>query len=138
MVTVTSLATFFRHKFTASIVLITSLCKNQTSWEMKIFNPPFKFCMQLGTPGEMHKNALFKGRSTLVAMVTTAACSRPGTSFSYKNVKKVNCLFLYLMLNKTLQIGKTVPLCRSFDNPKEGHFCPSYWGENNSFPEGPN
>ena len=36
----------------------------------------------------MHKNALFKGRSTLVAMVTTAACSRPGASFSYKNVAK--------------------------------------------------
>ena len=29
--------------------LRTSLCKNQTSWKMKIFNPPFKFCMQLGT-----------------------------------------------------------------------------------------
>ena len=54
---------------------------------MKIFNPPFKFCMQLGAQG-MHKNSLFEGRSTLVAMVTTAACSRPGTSFSYKNVKK--------------------------------------------------
>ena len=36
----------------------------------------------------MHKNALFKGRSTLVAMVTTAACSRPGATFSYKNVAK--------------------------------------------------
>ena len=46
----------------------------------------------------MHKNALFKGRSTLVAMVTTAACSRPGASFSCKNVakKRVKCLFLYL------------------------------------------
>ena len=38
--------------------------------------------------GGMHKNALFKGCSTLVAMVTTAACSRPGASFSYKNVAK--------------------------------------------------
>ena len=37
---------------------------------------------------EMHKNALFEDRSTLVAMVTTAACSRPGASFSYKNVAK--------------------------------------------------
>ncbi|CAH3164138.1 unnamed protein product [Pocillopora meandrina] len=36
----------------------------------------------------MHKNALFKGRSTLVAMVTTAACSRPGASFSYKKRRK--------------------------------------------------
>ena len=32
--------------------------------------------MQLGTQGGRHKNALFKGRGTLVAMVTTAACSR--------------------------------------------------------------
>ena len=52
------------------------------------FQPPFKFCMQLGTQGGMHKNALFEGGSTLVAMVTTAACSRPGVSFSYKNVEK--------------------------------------------------
>ena len=44
--------------------------------------------MQLGTQGGMHKNALFEGGSTLVAMVTTAACSRPGVSFSYKNVEK--------------------------------------------------
>ena len=36
----------------------------------------------------MHKNAHFKGRSTLVAMVTTAACSGPGASLSYKNVTK--------------------------------------------------
>ena len=56
----------------------------------------------------MHKNALFEGGSTLVAMVTTAACSRPGVSFPYKNVakkKRVKCLFLYLKLNTTLQIG---------------------------------
>ena len=36
----------------------------------------------------MHKNGLFKGRSTLVAMVTTAACSRLRASFSNKNVAK--------------------------------------------------
>ena len=36
----------------------------------------------------MHKNSFFKGCSTLVAMVTTAACSRPEASFSYKNVAK--------------------------------------------------
>ena len=54
----------------------------------------------------MHKNALFKVCNTLVAMVTTAACLRSGASFSYKNVaKKVKCLFLYLKLNKTFQIG---------------------------------
>ena len=36
----------------------------------------------------MHKNALFKGCSTLVAMVTMAACSRLGASFSYKMSQK--------------------------------------------------
>ena len=38
-------------------------------------------------------------------MVTTAASSRPGALFSYKNVAKKECLFLYLKLNTTLQIG---------------------------------
>ena len=41
-------------------------------------------------------------------MVTTAACLRSGASFSYKNVakkKSLMCLFLYLKLNTTLQIG---------------------------------
>ena len=86
--------------------LRTSLCKNQTSWEMKIFNPPSNLRAVKHSEG-MHKIALFKGRSTLVAMVTTAAYSRPGASFSYKNVakKRVKCLFLYLKLNTTLQIG---------------------------------
>ena len=36
----------------------------------------------------LFKNAPFKGCSTLVAMVTTAASSRPGALFSYKNVAK--------------------------------------------------
>ena len=45
-------------------------------------------------PRGMHKNALFKSRSTLVAMVTTATCSRPGASFSYKNVAKKMFIFL--------------------------------------------
>ena len=44
----------------------------------------------------MHKNALFKGRSTFVAMVSTAACSRPGASFSYKNVAKKSEMFISL------------------------------------------
>ena len=61
----------------------------------------------------MQKNALFEGVSTLVAMVTTAAYSRPGASFSYKNVakKRVKCLFLYLKLNTTLQIGTSNIYC---------------------------
>ena len=68
---------------------------------------PIQILHAVRRSGGMQKNALFKGRSTLVAMVTTAACSRPGASFSYKNVakKRVKCLFLYLKLNTTLQIG---------------------------------
>ena len=40
-------------------------------------------------------------------MVISAARLRSGASFSYKNVakKRVKCLFLYLKLNTTLQIG---------------------------------
>ena len=51
-----------------NLKLRTSLCKNQTSWEIKIFNPLqiLHAVRHLG----MHKNALFKGCSTLVAMVT--------------------------------------------------------------------
>ena len=68
-------------------LLRTSLCKNQTSGEMKIFNP-LQILHAVRHSGGMHKNALFKGCSTLVAMITTAACSRPMASFSYKNVAK--------------------------------------------------
>ena len=68
--------------------LRTSLCKNQTSWEMKIFNP-LQILHTARRSGGMHNNALLKGRSTLVAMVTTAACLRPRVSFSYKNVAKI-------------------------------------------------
>ena len=71
-------------------LLRPSLCKNETSGEMKIFNPPSNFSCSWHSEG-MHKNALFKGCSPLVAMVTTAACSRPGASFSYKNVVKKEC-----------------------------------------------
>ena len=56
-------------------LLRTSLCKNQTTWEMNIFNPPSNFACSWAL-------------CTLVAMVTTTACSRPGASFSYKNVAK--------------------------------------------------
>ena len=43
-------------------------------------------------------------------MVTTTACSRPEAS--YKNIakKRVKCLFLYLKLNTTLQIGTSIIL----------------------------
>ena len=63
------------------IHLRTSLCKNQRTQEMKIFNP-LQILHAVKHSGGMHKNPLFKGCSTLVAMVTMAACSRPEASFS--------------------------------------------------------
>ena len=35
----------------------------------------------------------------------------------------------FLKAKTTPHVSKTAPLCRSFDNPKQGHFCPSYWGQ---------
>ena len=46
--------------------------------------------------GGIHNNAIFKGCSTLVAMVTTAACPRPGASFSNRNVAKKSEMFISL------------------------------------------
>ena len=82
-----------------NFLLRASLWKNQTSWEMKIFNP-LQILHAVRHSGGMHKNALFKGRSTLVAMVTTAACSRPGASFSYKTSEKKSEMFISLSQTK--------------------------------------
>ena len=57
----------------------------------------------------MHKNALVKGCSTLVAMVTTNACSRPGASFSYKNVAKKEWN-VYFSISSEIQYYKLVLL----------------------------
>ena len=76
-------------------LLRTSLFKNQTSLEIKIFNPPLKFCIQLGTQGDAQK-CPFKGCNALVAMATATACSRPGAPFSYKNVAKKSEMFISL------------------------------------------
>ncbi|CAH3122944.1 unnamed protein product [Pocillopora meandrina] len=58
----------------------------------------------------MHKNALFKGRSTLVAMVTTTACSRPWASFSYKNISRLqlfsNDIRVYQCIFRGLRIAQ--------------------------------
>ena len=62
---------------------------------MKIFNP-LQILHAVRRSGGMHKDALFKGRSTLVAMVTMAACSRPRASFSYKKVAKKSEMFIFL------------------------------------------
>ena len=75
--------------------LRTSPCKNQTSWEMKIFNP-LQILHAVRRSGGMYNNALLKGRSTLVAMVTTVACWRPRASFSHKNVAKKIEIFISL------------------------------------------
>ena len=54
-----------------------SLCMNQTYWEMKIFNL-LQILHALRYSGGCTKNVLSKCNSTLVTMMTTAACSRPG------------------------------------------------------------
>ena len=59
--------------------------KNSGKWK---FSTPLQILQAVRRSGGMHKNALFKGCRSLVAMVTTAACSRSGASFSYKNVAK--------------------------------------------------
>ena len=55
----------------------------------------------------MHKNTPFKGRSTIVAMVTMAAYSGPRATFfiQKRRKKRVKCLILYVKLNTILQIG---------------------------------
>ena len=84
---------------------------------MKISNP-LQISHAVRHSEGMHKNALFKGRSTLVVMVTTAACSGPEASFSYENVvKKSEMLFLYLKLNTTLQIGTSTIHRNTFNFP---------------------
>ena len=91
---------YFRNSSTVSslielLILRTSLSKNQTSWEMKI-STPLQILHAVRHSEGMHKNALFEDRSALVAMVTTAACSRPGASFSCKNVAKKSEMFISL------------------------------------------
>ena len=54
---------------------------------MKISNP-LQISHAVRHSEGMHKNALFKGRSILVVMVITAACSGPEASFSDENVVK--------------------------------------------------
>ena len=73
--------------------LRTSPCKNQTSWGMKISNP-LKILHAVRRSGGMYKNTLYKSRSTLVAMVTAAACSRLRASFSHQNVAKKSEIFI--------------------------------------------
>lgn len=88
------------------------LCKCYSSVRIKHlgewkFLTPLQILHTVRHSEGMHRNALVKGCSTPVAMVTMAACSRPGASFSYKKYRKrsVKCLFVYLKLHATLQIG---------------------------------
>ena len=86
--------------------LRTSCCKNQTSWEIKIFNPPFKFCTQLGTQGGCTKKAFLKVAAVLCHGNNGCLFEAWGLIFIQKRRKKrAKCLFLYLKLNTTLQIG---------------------------------
>ena len=60
---------------------------------MKIFNP-------LGGGEGGGKKKPFLKVAALVAIVTTAACSRPGASFSYKTSEKKSEMFISLSQTK--------------------------------------
>ena len=48
-----------------------------------------------------------------------------------------NRIISNLLKAKTIpHVSKAVPLCRSFGNTKEGHFCPSYWAKTTHFQKG--
>ena len=65
---------------------------------LRKFSTPLQILHAGRHSGGMHKNALFKGRSTLVAMVTTAAFRGLGPHFhtktSQKRVKEKNNLLV--------------------------------------------
>ena len=61
------------------------------------FSVPLQILHAVRHSGEMHKNALFKGCSTLVAMLTTTACSRPGPHFLTKTSQKKSALLPYIV-----------------------------------------
>ena len=67
-------------------------------WKLK-FSTPLQILHAVRHSGGMHKNALLKGCSTLVAMVTTTASWRPVASFSYKNVAKKRMKFFFSTLS---------------------------------------
>ena len=99
----------FKHRFLDNVtfsehVLVSNL-KNKSLKESNIlgnenFQPPLQILHAVRHLGGMHKNAFFKGCSTLVTMVTTTACLRPGASFSYKNVAKKSAMFISLFQAK--------------------------------------
>ena len=70
------------------------------------FQPPYKFCMQLGTQGGCIKMRFLEVAALCCYGNNGCFYEAWGLIFIQKRCKKrVKCLFLYLKLNTTLQIG---------------------------------
>ena len=73
---------------------------------MKVFNPPFKFCMQLGTQGDAKKYPFLRLQHSCCRGNNGCLFEARGLIFIQKRRKKrVKCLFLNPKLITTLQIG---------------------------------
>ena len=86
--------------------LRTSLCKTQTSWEIKIFNP-LRILHVVRQSGVCTKMPFLKVAALLLPWQQRLLVQGLGPHFHTKTSqkKKVKCLFLYPKLNTTLQIG---------------------------------
>ena len=70
------------------------------------FQPPFKFCMQLGTLGECTKCPLQRLQHSCCHGNNGSLFEAWGLIFRQKRRKKiVKCLFIYLKLDTTLQVS---------------------------------
>ena len=82
--------------------LRTSLCKNQTSWEMKIFNP----LQILVLRWDAQKRPFKRSQHSCCHGNDGCLFEAEGLIFIQKRRKnRVKCLFLCLKLNTTLQNG---------------------------------
>ena len=86
-------------------MLRTSLCKNQTSWEMKIFKPPSNFAYSQALRGGAQKCPFKRLQHSCFHGNNGCFFEAWGLIFIQKRRKKrMKCLFLYLRLNTILQI----------------------------------
>ena len=86
-------------------MLRTSLCKNQTSWEMKIFKPPSNFAYSQALRGGAQKCPFKRLQHSCFHGNNGCFFEAWGLIFIQKRRKKrMKCLFLYLRLNPILQI----------------------------------
>ena len=74
--------------FQSNKYLRTSVCKNQATWEMEIFNHPSNFARSEVPRGNAQK-CLFRGCSIFVAMVTMNYCYWWKAVLTNKNLPKM-------------------------------------------------